>query len=191
MPEIHDNRPDNIAGGTPHYFCDEPGTILRLLSCPMCTQCPSGQYLHDGSSSSVICNVTQAYTAPLTVCTMCPAGKYQNMTGQLSCVNCPQNFFGSAQGSSSSNCSGLCPPATQCPGGCSSATPILPGVIYTLQNDTTSCEFKSNQCWYAGSLPCWEVCSKQRLLLLPSLFTWTIPGLPGAGFVQGLASSQR
>jgi hypothetical protein len=67
------------------------------------------------------------------------------VTGQLSCINCPPNFYGSSPGSNSSSCTGPCPHATKCPGGCSSATPVLPGVIYTVRNGTR-CQFHANPC---------------------------------------------
>jgi hypothetical protein len=143
MPQMLDNFPDNVAGAVPSYYCDQPGTILKLVSCPDCVQCPAGQYFEIQDSSN--CKVTTMFVPPPTACTLCPAGKYQDKPGQLNCTDCPRDFFGSTQGSNSSNCSGPCPASTFCPGGCSSATPLLPGVVYTLQNGT-ACKFEGKPC---------------------------------------------
>ena len=154
----------------------------------MCTQCPTGQYLRGDGDSSAICNVTQAFAAPQAACTMCPAGQYQNMTGQSSCVNCPPNFFGSSQGSNSSNCPGPCPAGTYCPGGCSSATPLLPFTHF----ETTQPVVNSSQTSVLLGLFVWMVRRKPVLLggMLHTTappFAWTIPGLSGAGLMQGLS----
>ena len=142
----------------------------------MCTQCPTGQYLRGDGDSSAICNVTQAFAAPQAACTMCPAGQYQNMTGQSSCVNCPPNFFGSSQGSNSSNCPGPCPAGTYCPGGCSSATPLLPFTHF----ETTQPVVNSSQTSVLLGLFVWMV--RRKPVLLGGMLHTTAP--PFALFVH-------
>ena len=118
------NNVGNVAG-QPLYIC-YAGYHLQSFAEPECAACPSGMY--------------NKKPQLLLRCHFCDLGKYQSQQGQSSCTNCPEGFFGSIQGLSKKNCSGSCPKQTKCSGGCSSATPMLPGAVYSSSNGSAICK---------------------------------------------------
>ena len=138
MSRITGNNPDNVVG-TALYGC-EKGYYLPLPSCPECKGCPAGQFVSSSSAAAAVETCPGATSSdhqpPPVACRPCLAGQFQDRTGQPSCIDCPAGKFGSIQGSTSSDCSGAGPAGTDCAaGGCSAATPLIPGRVYSV--DTT------------------------------------------------------
>ena len=97
----------------------------------VCKECPNGKYQNAIGSF---------------ICKECPNGKYQNATRQSTCRKCAPGYFGSESARQTEACSGLCPPGTDCSaGGCATATPLIPGRVYTVASDG-ECTFTSDLC---------------------------------------------
>lgn len=146
---------ESSSGAQLCYQC-RAGQYQSSSSQTSCQRCPAGKYqVLSGKHSCKECpagkfdgGAPTESSAGAQSCSLCPLGQYQSSSSQASCVNCPFGKFGSKEGLHSSACSGDCPRGTACPGGCSSATVLIPGMVYnnSALKGNISCELKPSNC---------------------------------------------